>query len=227
MQKDNARALQKTGTNEEVNEFIETLTNLLELYENHEAERKGKSKRAKAKVDGEKQASLELREAAMKGVVKRQALFDITQLDGATAREKSGQRGSKRIHSPSLEAENSKLRPAAKRAHSVNQQIEEALVAHKESMSQRLSDVRARDTQFHDEIKGGFEVLTKGLAELTETMRLQVERDAELRRMESEARIRDSEHMNQVLALLTASLVHAQLPSAPNTHGGSEFNSTL
>jgi hypothetical protein len=36
------------------------MTLLLELYDNHEAERKGKSARAKVKADSEKKASLEL-----------------------------------------------------------------------------------------------------------------------------------------------------------------------
>ena len=73
------------------------MTNLLELYENHEAERKGRSLQAKAKADEEKKASLELREAAMKGQVNRQVLSDITQLEGTTARERAGQRASKYV----------------------------------------------------------------------------------------------------------------------------------
>lgn len=71
------------------------MSQLLSLHESCEAEKKGRSQSAREKTEQEKKASLELREAAMNGIVKRQGLTDITQLDGATAREKSGQRLSK------------------------------------------------------------------------------------------------------------------------------------
>ena len=47
------------------------MTQLLALSESCEAERKGKSQKAREKMEQEKKASLELREAAMKGVVRR------------------------------------------------------------------------------------------------------------------------------------------------------------
>ena len=68
------------------------MSQLLSLHVSCEAEKKGRSQSVREKAEQEKKASLELREAAMNGIVKRQGLTDITQLDGATAREKSGQR---------------------------------------------------------------------------------------------------------------------------------------
>lgn len=53
------------------------------------------SKRMKAKKVAEKKASEELRDASMKGLVRREGLSDITQLDDASQREKQAQRTEK------------------------------------------------------------------------------------------------------------------------------------
>jgi hypothetical protein len=111
----------------------------------------------------------------------------------------------------------------AKRARSASQTIRTALAEHQTSMSTRLTEARARDEQFRNEIKAGFEVMTKGLAELSEAMRLQMAREAELRQREADARARENAHTDQLLSLLTASLLHTQplLPHHPASDASS------
>jgi hypothetical protein len=112
--------MQKTGTNEEINEFIEvcfyiirftlntdsrkTMTQIVALLDAKDERKTTKSSKVKAKAQTEQEAALELRAAAMKGLVKRQTLADITQLEDATSREKSNQQycSSKYVSFPSV-----------------------------------------------------------------------------------------------------------------------------
>ena len=57
----------------------------------HNTEKEQKSNELKMQANIESQAALELRDVAMKGVVKWQGLTDITQLEGSTLHEKQGQ----------------------------------------------------------------------------------------------------------------------------------------
>ncbi|RXW11682.1 hypothetical protein EST38_g14174 [Candolleomyces aberdarensis] len=145
------------------------MSQLLSLHESCEAEKKGRSWSAREKAEQEKKASLELREAAMNGIVKRQGLIDIAQLDGATAREKSGQRLSKRPRaSSSVETvpDGENVRPAAKRARSTTQQVRGAILEHQASINERLVEARARDKQFRTDIRDSLSALAKSMATL-------------------------------------------------------------
>jgi hypothetical protein len=51
-----------------------------------------KSAASRKKADVETGAALELRDAAMKGLVHREALTDVAQLKGVSVHEKQGQR---------------------------------------------------------------------------------------------------------------------------------------
>jgi hypothetical protein len=62
------------------------------LLEEWKIEKEKKLSDVETRTSVESKAALELRDAAMKGVVKRQGLTDISQLDGSTLREKQGQR---------------------------------------------------------------------------------------------------------------------------------------
>ncbi|KAJ6554738.1 hypothetical protein B0H19DRAFT_1154409 [Mycena capillaripes] len=90
---DQARLLQKTGTDEEVNEFMELLGDLCLLLD---AETASSSHTTRNKIDLEAQAGVELRDASMRGLVRRDRLVDVASLASAMARERQGQRGQKR-----------------------------------------------------------------------------------------------------------------------------------
>lgn len=70
------------------------MTDLVSLLDAQSDEQANKSLQVKTKEELESQAALQLREAAMKGRVTRQALIDVTQLDDSTLRERAGQRTS-------------------------------------------------------------------------------------------------------------------------------------
>jgi hypothetical protein len=71
---------------------MKALTEISALLKSHEAEKAKRTGAAKARLSAETQASHELRHAAMRGVVRRQALTDISQLEGSTVREQQAQR---------------------------------------------------------------------------------------------------------------------------------------
>ncbi|KAF7310148.1 Myb-like domain-containing protein [Mycena indigotica] len=89
---DETRSLQKTGTNEEVDEHVQRLTSINELYHEQELRKTDKSTAAQKKAKVEQDAALEIRDAAMRGLVRRENLTDVAQLDSASVREKQGQR---------------------------------------------------------------------------------------------------------------------------------------
>ncbi|KAJ7589238.1 hypothetical protein C8J56DRAFT_888833 [Mycena floridula] len=82
--KDQTRSAQKTGTFEEVDAHIQSqvMDQLQALHEAKDIEKDRKSSAAKKKDNVKKQAALEIRDAAMKGVVSREALTDMADIDG-------------------------------------------------------------------------------------------------------------------------------------------------
>lgn len=107
------------------------------------------------------------------------------------------------------------IRPAAKRARSTTQQVRGAILEHQASINERLVEARARDEQFRTDIRDGLSALAKSMATLGDAMRTQMERDAENRRIEVENRARDAERMNQMLLLLSTSVMRSGLPANP------------
>ncbi|KAF7334094.1 hypothetical protein MVEN_02315200 [Mycena venus] len=85
---DEARSLQQTGTDEEVDEFIKLLGELCALVD---AKNLPGTKAAKQKTALEGRAGRELRDASMMGLVRGDGLLDVTSLEGATVRERQGQ----------------------------------------------------------------------------------------------------------------------------------------
>ncbi|KAJ6484797.1 hypothetical protein C8R45DRAFT_1098945 [Mycena sanguinolenta] len=81
---DQARSLQKTGTDEEIDGFMELLGELCSLMDTETATAGISSK----KTNLETVAGLELRDASMKGLVKGDQLVDVTTLEGASVRER-------------------------------------------------------------------------------------------------------------------------------------------
>jgi hypothetical protein len=67
------------------------MTEIVMLIDDQKSERRNSTKE-KQKADIESQAASELRAASTTGLVHRQTLTDVSQLPGATLREKQGQR---------------------------------------------------------------------------------------------------------------------------------------
>ena len=63
-----------------------------QLYSDQSEEAQNKSRQSKKKKNVEEQGSNELREASMLGLVPRETLTDITQLEDSSIREKQGQK---------------------------------------------------------------------------------------------------------------------------------------
>ena len=63
-----------------------------QLYSDQSEEAQNKSRKSKEKRNVEEQGSKELREASMLGLVPRETLTDITQLEDSSIREKQGQK---------------------------------------------------------------------------------------------------------------------------------------
>lgn len=115
LQKNETRSLQSTGTNEEVNDHIEVrnidfqlnqyklmftnqrLTSLVSLLDDVSNARAAKTKEKQRKVSLEDEASWQLREASMKGLVRGETLVDVSTLPSASIREKQAQQGTKYV----------------------------------------------------------------------------------------------------------------------------------
>ncbi|CAE6464410.1 unnamed protein product [Rhizoctonia solani] len=85
------RALQTTGEGEDIEDHIQVMHDLLECFRDQEVRREDDSAAAKAKTDLEKTAGEEMRLAAMKNLVRRNELSDVTLAKGSTSREKGAQ----------------------------------------------------------------------------------------------------------------------------------------
>lgn len=68
------------------------MTALQALMDDHAFLAKESSSQSKKKADIEEKAGKELRDAAMKGLARSEGLIDVSQLEGASVREKQGQR---------------------------------------------------------------------------------------------------------------------------------------
>ncbi|KAJ7303754.1 hypothetical protein DFH08DRAFT_976786 [Mycena albidolilacea] len=90
---DQARSLQKTGMDEEVNEFMELLGDCCLLLDSETA---SSSHTMQKKIDLEAQAGIELRDVSMRGLVCGDRLVDVASLASAITQERQGQRGQKR-----------------------------------------------------------------------------------------------------------------------------------
>ncbi|KAJ7093706.1 hypothetical protein C8R44DRAFT_890610 [Mycena epipterygia] len=229
---DQTRSLQKTGTDEEVNNHIELMTQVAELVHAHDSEKDERSVAARKKADVETQAALELRDSAMKGLVRREALTDVATLEGASVREKEGQRKRRRslIETTETEKENRTddiVEPKPKRRHN---QLAEIVKTRNASDAKRLDQARQIDEQRHaqtialqqrslalqENMVAVFGQLSQGLAALAgaqakliemETKRSEAEahmryEDSERRRVDAERRAAEAERHASILIVV-------------------------
>ncbi|KAJ7340730.1 hypothetical protein DFH08DRAFT_1012874 [Mycena albidolilacea] len=170
---DEARSLQKTGTDEEIDDYIETLGELCALFD---AGITAAGDKSQNKAEMEARVGLELREASMKGLVQRGKLVDIASLAGSSVRKRQGQRGNKRKHfdkdgencSQSANASNKRRRKKeAILKDIINQRIEDD--------EAKLDACTAREQERHSEqmrvlnkLADGFDCMNNRLSMISE-----------------------------------------------------------
>jgi hypothetical protein len=71
---------------------FQLMTELQAIIDDHQGSAKDSTAKSKRKTIIEDQAGHQLRDAAMKGLARREGLIDVSELDGASFREKQGQR---------------------------------------------------------------------------------------------------------------------------------------
>ncbi|KIJ51636.1 hypothetical protein M422DRAFT_243937 [Sphaerobolus stellatus SS14] len=184
---DETRSLQKTGTNEEVDEHVRVMTDLVALIDGHMAAKEHVSMGVKAKASKEQKAALELRDAAMKGMRPRNTLSDIAQLDGAMTHEKQSQRKRKRAQTAdSAESDKENSVPSVAKRSRNQITLASVLQQREEEDTKHLEEACARDERRHEQLVNGFERLTRGLATLTDTIQYSMRRDSEANAQQTE-----------------------------------------
>ncbi|KAJ7881459.1 hypothetical protein B0H13DRAFT_2345118 [Mycena leptocephala] len=141
-----ARSLQKTGTDEEIDEFMELLGDLCSLLDAESTT----TENSRKKIDLEAQAGLELRDASMRGLVRGENLVDVATLPGASARERQGQRGKKRKNRDDDKENRSESRNAAsKRRRRRNTELDDLLNRRIEEDKAALEACSKQDAEKH------------------------------------------------------------------------------
>ncbi|KAJ7873061.1 hypothetical protein B0H14DRAFT_3438498 [Mycena olivaceomarginata] len=198
---DQARLLQKTGTDEEIDAHMELLGQLCELIDVQGGAKDGA---AKKKLNLETEAGLAARDAMMKGLVKSAELVDLALLPDASIRERQGQHGTKRKAASADDKENrSSSRNAA------NKRRKKQETALQDILNRRLHDDKAaletyanQERERHTEqvgLLGELVTSIRGLNNQITRMRGEQEktnvylRQQELDRREAEIRARERE----------------------------------
>ncbi|KAF8120011.1 hypothetical protein K438DRAFT_180264 [Mycena galopus ATCC 62051] len=145
----------KTGAVEEVSNHIKLMTELQAIMEGHEVAAKDSSAKSKRKATIEEKAGKQLRDAAMKGLARREGLIDVSKVDGATVREKQGQRKRPRRpvspRSSASDDHDSDVEPPPKR-RARNHILHDILQKRTEQDTRRLDDARERADRQHNQL---------------------------------------------------------------------------
>ncbi|KAF8209922.1 hypothetical protein K438DRAFT_197629 [Mycena galopus ATCC 62051] len=166
----------KTGDVEEVSEHIKIMTELQAIMDDHQVSTKESSAKSKHKVDIEDKAGKEFRDAAMKALARSEGLIDISELDGASVREKQGQRkrarpplASSSHHNHASKESISDVEPPSKRRR--RNVLHDILEQRNKEDTQRLNDARARADQHHNELLQAQNATLSCLKDLTSEIR--------------------------------------------------------
>ncbi|KAJ7821548.1 hypothetical protein B0H14DRAFT_3471454 [Mycena olivaceomarginata] len=151
---DEARSLQKTGTDEEVDEFIQILGDLCALAD---AENVTAAHKTKYKADLQNTSGLQLRDAAMNSLVKRETLIDVASLDDASVRERQGQRTRKRKQPDDKENLSQSANAVNKRRKKARMGLEDILNTRLEADRAALEFSRKQDQDRHKETNDSLE----------------------------------------------------------------------
>ncbi|KAJ6456921.1 hypothetical protein C8R45DRAFT_1033891 [Mycena sanguinolenta] len=147
--KGEAESRMKTGEVEEVSEHLKLMTELQAIMNDHEVSAKDSSAKSKRKAAFEEEAGKQLRDAAMKGLAQCEGLIDVSELDGASVREKQGQRKRPRPpvspRFPASDDHNSDVEPPPKR------RTYDILQKRTEQDTRRLDDARECADRQHEQ----------------------------------------------------------------------------
>ncbi|CAK5282988.1 unnamed protein product [Mycena citricolor] len=209
-QRDETRSLQKTGAVEDISKHLKLMTELRALL-NDEARvpTAPKTFKAKKKADLERQAGLEMRDAAMMGLVDTSTLTDVTQLEGSSVCEKQGQQ--KRNRDPLGDTTNqnedeqteTSVRPKKRRrgANAMN----DALAKKGETLDKTFEDARKQGANQHAQIIEGQERIVESQDKVAVALN---ELLGEIKGMRQDAQgARDTNGLSRVTEILAQALV--------------------
>ncbi|KAK6989009.1 Myb-like domain-containing protein [Favolaschia claudopus] len=220
--REQTRSLQLTGTNQEVDDHPELMTHLVELVDAQKHEKDAKSNSARKKIDVETKAA---RDGAMKGLVRREALTDVSSLEGASVREKQGQRkyvnmaqaGLENCDEPKPKRRRNQLTHIVKNRNAADaKQLEQARKLEQDRHNESMA-LQHRTLEIQEQISSGIGKLTDGMAALANAQaallnaetnrseaaaRMQYE-DSERRRIDAEHRAAEAERHASFLAAVS------------------------
>ncbi|KIJ30427.1 hypothetical protein M422DRAFT_268081 [Sphaerobolus stellatus SS14] len=159
-------SLQKTGTNEEVDDHVKNLTDIASLVDTHEEEQSQKSLTVKQHESTEKQAALELRNAAMMGIVNCNNLNNISELEGSTVCQSAG---------PSKTLDDKENIPI--KCLCGQMAIEQFLEKCQDENSKLLQEFHEREDHHQQEIVDGIEHLSSSITPLVDLNKAQMEQE--------------------------------------------------
>ncbi|KIJ40658.1 hypothetical protein M422DRAFT_256349 [Sphaerobolus stellatus SS14] len=168
--KEETQSLQKTGSNEQINEHIQNMTDLVALVDDFTSEKVEMSKKAQKKENIERISALEMCDAGMRGLVDSNMLTDLGQLEDATVQEKQGQR--KRGPTQS-DKENIPIKRPRDQNVIVN-----ALQQCQIEDEKLLNEARACDEAHHQQLISGIDRLTGTIDALVNISKVQLECNA-------------------------------------------------
>ncbi|KIJ45993.1 hypothetical protein M422DRAFT_250416 [Sphaerobolus stellatus SS14] len=172
------RSLQDTGTNEQIDEHVQTMTDLVALVDGHEASKEEFLATSKKQQALQQKAALEMRDAAMKGCVPRTALSDVTQMEGATVHEKQGQRKRKTMSAVS-DTDKENAGPSVRKRPRHETALEKVLKHREQNEQRQLEEARAEDERRHQELKEGLNSMANNISKLVDAIESQSARDAQ------------------------------------------------
>ncbi|KAG8893190.1 hypothetical protein FRC00_010872 [Tulasnella sp. 408] len=171
------RAMQATGTDEEVDEHVQTMTEAVQLIDDLQVRGEKASESAKLKMEKERQAGIEMRRAAMQNMVLREELIDVADLETATVRERQGQR-KRQVHisiqtpKPELNSppnddtdkENVAIAgPSKKRRSNFQSAMTKAFREHQAKEDKVLEEARKRAEDHHTDLQDGLARLEQSM----------------------------------------------------------------
>ncbi|KIJ24504.1 hypothetical protein M422DRAFT_274704 [Sphaerobolus stellatus SS14] len=165
--KSEMKSLQKTGTEEEVDEHIKNITKLVSLIDAHDDAKLHKASTEKQQKSTEQQAALDLWKSSMMGMVNCNTLSDVSELEDAAIREQQGQR---KVYFTTL------FNEQCSHGHSCLQQMPEK---HQDEDEKLLQEVRAQEDEWQKEIVGGLDKLTGSITALADLHKAQMEQEVQ------------------------------------------------
>ncbi|KAF7292640.1 Myb-like domain-containing protein [Mycena indigotica] len=220
--KQQTRAKQLTGAVEDVDEHVKLLDDIVDFLDGQQTSKVKKTSAARTKAAVEDVGGKEMRDAAMRGLVRGSGLTDVAKLEGSTIREKQGQRRAlKRRHAADDDSDkennsagsgNDCDRSVAPKRRRRNQ-LMEMLDNRVEHDTKLLKDAQAVDERRHkqnlkyqekslalqEKVAGGMDMLARAQAQMLDMQRRNAEDEIQRRQEETERRLADAERTNMML----------------------------